>query len=442
MVRKCSLEELRTFARKKGGDCLSKRYRNVKTKLWWKCGWSHVWKGRPDQIKEGHWCPYCSGSRLTIRDMKTMAKSRGGACLSKKYYGFDKKLKWRCGQGHVWRAKPINIRSRHYWCPRCAGRLRKTIAELKRLAKSRGGLCLSSKTVRSRQNLKWKCANGHVWVANANNVQNGTWCPECSSYCSSNLRERFCRKLFERMFERKFPKSRPDWLKGVNGRSLELDGYCSELKLAFEYNGKQHYSPTSWLGRRVYEKQVAYDNLKFQKCRQNSVRVIEIPYFVKLNQIQAFVIAQCRGKGIQIVDESPIEIRKLFVFSENKLAELQRFAKRKGGKCLSKKYPGNDVKIKWVCKFGHFWRTCWKGVKLGNWCPFCAGNVRKSIKDAFELARNREGSCLSKKYANNHSKLKWACKSGHVWKASFHNVSRGSWCPECGKRPGPPAASS
>ena len=37
-----------------------------------------------------------------------------------------------------------------------------------------------------------------------------------------------------------FRKIRPDWIKNKEGNKLELDFYCEELKLAFEYQGIQH----------------------------------------------------------------------------------------------------------------------------------------------------------------------------------------------------------
>ena len=61
---------------------------------------------------------------------------------------------------------------------------------------------------------------------------------------------------------------RPDWLKYTTGCNLELDYYCEELKLAFEYNGIQHYKYSSKFHNNNIEnfyKQQERDKFKKQK---------------------------------------------------------------------------------------------------------------------------------------------------------------------------------
>ena len=54
------LEDLKEAARFRGGECLSERFVDMKTKLKWKCAFGHRFEGSPTLIlKGGHWCPNC-----------------------------------------------------------------------------------------------------------------------------------------------------------------------------------------------------------------------------------------------------------------------------------------------------------------------------------------------------------------------------------------------
>ncbi|WP_373322126.1 zinc-ribbon domain-containing protein [Paraburkholderia adhaesiva] len=43
----------------------------------------------------------------------------------------------------------------------------------------------------------------------------------------------------------------------------------------------------------------------------------------------------------------------------------------------------------------------------------------------------RTGECLSERYVNNETKLRWRCAKGHEWEAVPASVIKGSWCPQC-----------
>jgi len=48
------------------------------------------------------------------------------------------------------------------------------------------------------------------------------------------------------------------------------------------------------------------------------------------------------------------------------------------------------------------------------------------------VAEARGGKCLSKKYTNISSHLRWQCEFWHTWKASFGGIlNTNTWCPEC-----------
>ena len=236
-AQKGNLTDMNKLAKKKGGKCLSKVYVDAHNKLLWRCSKGHQWKATPNDIQQGTWCPFCSGRRTTIKDMKRIAKERGGICLSDSYVNIKTKLLWQCDKGHQWKATPGTIKSGS-WCPYCSGNIRLTIKEMQDLAESRGGICLSKRYISTGTKLLWECSESHQWKATPDKIKRGSWCPECST----GLGERICREFFEQLFHRSFPKSYPKWLVNSVGNRMELDGYCESLKIAFEHQGEQHYS--------------------------------------------------------------------------------------------------------------------------------------------------------------------------------------------------------
>jgi len=180
MPKKLTIEDMSRMADAHGGRCLSENYVNSQTKLKWQCREGHNWRARPNHIQRGHWCPACAkvGLRLTMDDMFELASSKEGKCLSKKYVNSASKLKWECKEGHRWRATPASIK-RGVWCPACSGRKRLDIKEMRKIAKSRGGKCVSTKYVNTLTKLTWECVKGHQWDASPHNVRQGTWCPTC-----------------------------------------------------------------------------------------------------------------------------------------------------------------------------------------------------------------------------------------------------------------------
>lgn len=116
---------------------------------------------------------------LTLKDMRKLAKSRGGKCLSRKYKGVLSKLKWMCKRKHVWEAKYRHIKDGH-WCPVCAGRSELTVKEMQKIAEKERGKCLSKGYINHHTQIKWQCKEGHTWEAPYNYVKLGYWCPTCS----------------------------------------------------------------------------------------------------------------------------------------------------------------------------------------------------------------------------------------------------------------------
>ena len=123
--------------------------------------------------------------------------------------------------------------------------------------------------------------------------EQGPWCTVCDwsirarreyeNYINSlkkgqSLGEKVLREILEKIYKRKFPNVRPDWLiNPATGYSLELDCYNKELKLAFEYQGRQHYEPIAFFGgEKALQKTKKRDEIKKELCKKLKIKLIEI----------------------------------------------------------------------------------------------------------------------------------------------------------------------
>ena len=152
-------------------------------------------------------------------------------------------------------------------------------------AASLGGRCLAKSYKNSRMKLFWECQAGHIWNATANDVLNGkSWCPQCAA--STWRTEAEVRRILETIFHPAvFPSCYPSFLEG-----LQLDGYCADLLLAFEYQGEQHYDPENYFhfgDPSSFRAQQRRDARKVEFCKNAGVRLLIIPCFV--NDKRTFV---------------------------------------------------------------------------------------------------------------------------------------------------------
>lgn len=245
---------------------------------------------------------------------KNLAKSRNGDCLSKKYKSTNSYLLWKCNAHNFkWKAKLDSVK-KGQWCPKCfADKYRLDPAEIISAANKMGGKCLSTKNYKTvKTKLQFECAQGHKFWMQVRYVRSGSWCPECSSGKS----ERICRAYFEQLFGHSFPKTRPKWLKG-----LELDGYCHELKLAFEHNGIQHYKKI-FGSQKNNEHSIKYrkkkDALKKQLCKKHGVQLIIIPaLFVKtkLKDLKIYIKRKYVGDLPENFDSKNIDLKCVYEFN-------------------------------------------------------------------------------------------------------------------------------
>jgi len=63
-----------------------------------------------------------------------------------------------------------------------------------------------------------------------------------------------------------------------SGKSMELDVYIEDIKLAIEYHGVQHYAPV-YIMNTNFETQQIRDKEKREACKLKGITLIEVPHW-------------------------------------------------------------------------------------------------------------------------------------------------------------------
>ncbi len=230
---------------------------------------------------------YCSKvTRYSTDDIKLMAHKRNIIFLSN-YNNMMTQCIWQCMLcNHKWQTTVNHIKNMGTGCPKCVNKnrprpLTTNIQDARRIAKQAGFKFISSIFHGMKKKHEWQCKNGHVWETTPTHIKGGNKCPTCSRNRRTKkcrfITERLVRSIFEQLTSKKFPS---DWHTLGNGQ--QLDGYCPELKIAFEYNGPQHYHTTPYWNTTNDElkKQQERDNRKTTLCNSLGIIKIDVPYSV------------------------------------------------------------------------------------------------------------------------------------------------------------------
>lgn len=300
MGKKFTLDDCVNTAAEKGGKCLSTEYIGSKIKLLWECYNGHQWSATYNSIKRGSWCPGCAGNaKIRLEDAKKLAKLRGGECLSTEFVDIRTKLLWRCKKGHEWKVAYV-FAKRGQWCPECArDKIRNTIQDAHDLAKSKGLKCLSTEYKNVQTPMLWECDNGHQWEATYIFVYTNKKCQECLGRVGHNIKE-------------------------AQNMAKEKGGKC----LSVEY--------------------VNIDSKMLWQCKKGHTWETSF-YLIQ----KGYWCPECAG------------------MAKKTLEDCVSFSEQMGGKCLSDEYKNINAPMLWECCEGHQWTASFRQARRNSWCPIC-----------------------------------------------------------------------
>ena len=151
-------------------------YVNIRTKITHRCKEGHEWDITPNNLKKAKGCPHCSGH--IPQDYHEWLDDDGrGIIALEPYVNSYTKITHRCKEGHEWDVRPNNLK-RGKGCPYCSGRVQQDYSEW--LKENSPNIVALQPYVNAKTKIKHKCKEGHEWSASPNKIKNGRGCPYCS----------------------------------------------------------------------------------------------------------------------------------------------------------------------------------------------------------------------------------------------------------------------
>ena len=326
--------------------------------------------------------------KYSIEFFKKLGSDNGYELLSTIYH--CRKLIFKCPKhNHIWNTRPDSV-LKNQWCRLCwkESSRKYSLNDCINYAIERGGKCLSTFYESIEYKLSWQCHNNHLFEMTLDSVKRGHWCHTCSF----SISQRICQEYFETLFKKKFPSKRIKILEG-----LELDGYCSELGLAFEHQGEQHYKLCNAFNmtEKSFQDLKERDIKKLNLCKQYGITLIIIPQLFricKIENLKSLIKEECLKQNFKIPSWYDTTIVSITNSYKNKtstfyLDRVREKAKLFNGEVLSLQYINAHSKIKYLCnKHKIVFESIPNSIILGMWgCPKCKAEKQiKSLKKTFE----------------------------------------------------------
>ncbi|MFX1501523.1 MAG: hypothetical protein ACFFDH_11225, partial [Promethearchaeota archaeon] len=379
--------------------------------------------------------------KIKIRKFKLFAKINRGEFRGDKYLGVKAPHLFYCKKHDLEFYISRDCLNRGQWCPKCghakAGKNQRIkLKDLVDIIESKGGICISKDYGKDQYDpIKIKCKMGHIFTILPKTLKRGAWCPTCNS----GINERICRKILEYLFKLEFPKLYPKWLKNNEGQQMHLDGINKVLKLAFEYQGIQHYQYHSFFHRNkeAFNRQKKNDLIKKKLCKSHGIQLIEIPYYIKRDALFNYILNRCRNKGFSISKKIKTKGWQDFdIYSYEKYQKYKKLASKYGFKLISKTYKGYYEELQIKCKkCGYVLSKKPKSLQNKTQiCPSC--NFKSKIENLIYIINKVNAQVLkfrNRKY-KNRKRLYFEIKCNvcdYVWGIRSDNINEKTHCPKC-----------
>jgi DNA-directed RNA polymerase subunit RPC12/RpoP len=461
----------------KNGDLTPQQVsKGAHKKVWWKCQFGHSWQAMISNRTRGRNCPYCSCKLASpehcLAAVDPEQSKEWHPALNGKLTPFDvtpssnKKVWWRCKEGHEWQAM-VNAKK---GCGVCANRI---VGPENNLAfinpdlatqwhpTRNGDLTPSDVVPGSARKVWWKCPRGHSWRATlVTRHRQSSGCPKCSNQTSKPELRIYAELsgLFENVRRRA----------KIHGQ--EIDVFLPDYNLGVEFDG-YHFHQEKFDADENKTKILSDKGVKIIRVRERPLnRISSDDIFIKrgkLTKSDVNRLLQVIYPALSKSDKSKIPSyleSKIFKYEaefRSLLSELPGPGADSSVKSLYPKlvaewhYEKNDplspesfaIKssqiVWWKCALGHEWKATIATRTSGVGCPYCSGrrttrNRSLALKKP-DLAKQwhptKNGNLKPTDVSPGSKKrVWWICKKKHYWGAVVYSRSAGTGCPYCSNK--------
>ena len=390
---------------------------------------------KPSHIKDRHWCSECYGNKKSnIDEIKRIVKEKGGTCLTKKYINNRNMIKVRCEEGHVFSTCAHEIKADR-WCPKCHGGVSERTCKSyfenmfkEEFPKIKPNWLVNSKS--NRMELDGFCKklniafeyqgkqhyNKHKFFHLKRNFEH--------QKDDDILKRKLCEENGVILIEIPYTIERDNMQEYIQER-------CKEKGLLIKDMGKispnllDVNSPKRLESMKKLAESKGYallskvyinnsTKLKFKHIKCNYVWQVTPANFKNGQKCP-----RCQGKIVTIQD-----LKDYATKHEGKLlsTEYQGANNKSQWQC---KQGHSFFRSYSNMKYYSAWCPICAEKKKGS-------SQKLSLEIIQKYAKAKGGECISKDYINSHKKLKWKCKNGHIWERSYSDMKhRGNWCPNC-----------
>ncbi len=263
----------------------------------WKCkkNSNHIITRQFKDIRHNTDCPECRKDKIWCQIVSYFKKEASDYILhTKEWVDYTVFLDITCPNNHRQGVSWYNFEKGHR-CRYCSGNIYTIDTIREKAADLAPNYKIISDTYIDRETtLLWLCPENHKCEISWASIKNGVKCDKCHKTVSYG--QKSTNDIFEKIFNKKFPTIRHKGIRNPKTNSpLELDGYNEELKLAFEYDGQQHYKLKFKFKMTIgdLEKTQYRDQVKTQRCKELGITLIRIPYWEKDN-LEEFIKSELK----------------------------------------------------------------------------------------------------------------------------------------------------